>query len=143
MAYGQFSLFSNEWLGISYARKIDNMLMGGKPAKSVYQKGLIKEYIEKIAKSSIKRALEISSYYFDLEKSIKEVSYSIKKNGISIYIVGNRIVKDVQLPTDQFIAEKFEENGFTHLFTYERQLGNKIMPLLNSPSNRIREKKAQ
>ncbi len=141
VAYGQFSIFSNEWLGIRYARKIDSMLMGGKPAKFIYKKGLIAEYIEKIAKSSIKRALEISSYYFDLEKSIKEVSYSIKKNGISIYIVGNRIVKDIQLPTDQFIAEKFEENGFSHLFTYERQLGNKIMPLLNSPSNRAGEKR--
>jgi len=142
VAYGQFSMFSNEWLGIKYARKIDSMLMGGKPAKSIYQKGLIKEYIGKIAKNSIKRALEISSYYFDLEKSIKEVASSIRKNGISIYIVGNRIVKDVLLPTDQFIAEKFEENGFIHLFTYERQLGNKVMPSLNSPSNKIGEKKS-
>lgn len=52
-----------------------------------------------------------------------------------IYVVGNRRVKDVQLPTDQFIAEKFEENGFHHLFTYERVLGNKSMPLKNSPTN--------
>jgi hypothetical protein len=142
VAYGQFSMFSNEWLGVKYARKIDSMLMGGKLTRFMYQRGLIKEYIDRIGKASIKRALEISSYYFDLEKSIKEVASSIRKNGISIYIVGNRIVKDVQLPTDQFIAEKFEENGFTHLFTYERQLGNKVMPSLNSPSNKAGEKKS-
>jgi hypothetical protein len=45
------------------------------------------------------------------------------------------------LPTDQFIAEKFEENGFKHLFTYERLLGNKAMPLQNSPSNKVGERK--
>jgi hypothetical protein len=142
VAYGQFSMFSNEWFGIKYARKIDSMLMGGKSNRFMYQRGLIKEYINEISRTSIKRALEISSFYFDLEKSIKEIAPSIKKSGISIYIAGNRTVKDVQLPTDQFIAEKFEENGFTHLFTYERQLGNKVMPLLNSPSNKSGEKKS-
>ncbi|HGJ64440.1 TPA: modification methylase [bacterium] len=142
VAYGQFSLFPNEWLGIKYARRIDSMLMGGKSSKAMYQRGLIKEYINKIYEISTKRAFEISSYYFDLEKSIKEVASSVGKNGISIYVVGNRIVKDVQLPTDQFIAEKFEENGFTHLFTYERQLGNKVMPLLNSPSNKVGDKRS-
>jgi hypothetical protein len=41
------------------------------------------------------------------------------------------------LPTDQFIAEQFEKNEFNHLFTYERFLSNKSMPLKNSPSNKI------
>jgi hypothetical protein len=39
------------------------------------------------------------------------------------------------LPTDQFIAEKFEENGFRHLTTYERALSSKSMPSRNSPTN--------
>jgi hypothetical protein len=43
----------------------------------------------------------------------------------------------VQLPTDQFIAEKFEENGFKHIITYERALSNKAMPSKNSPTNEI------
>jgi hypothetical protein len=41
----------------------------------------------------------------------------------------------VKLPTDQFIAETFEENGFKHLVTYERALSNKAMPSKNSPTN--------
>jgi len=44
-------------------------------------------------------------------------------------------VKGIQLPTDQFIAEKFEENGFRHLITYQRLISNKAMPSKNSPSN--------
>jgi len=84
-----------------------------------------------------KRALEVSSFYIDLEESIKSVSNSINKNGKIIYIVGNRTVKNVPLPTDQFIAEKFEENGFKHLITYKRALSNKAMPKRNSPTNEI------
>jgi hypothetical protein len=135
VAYGQFSILTNEWLGIEYARKVDTMLMGGKAVKEKYQRGLIAEYINEIAKVSFKKALEVSSFYFDLESSIKDVASSVRKGGRIIYIIGNRTVKDICLPTDQFIAEKFEENGFKHLFTYERNLGNKSMPVLNSPTN--------
>jgi hypothetical protein len=63
------------------------------------------------------------------------VAGSLKKGGKSIYVVGNRTVKNVLLPTDQFIAEKFEESGLRHLATYERLLSNKSMPSRNSPTN--------
>lgn len=136
VAYGQFSMFSNEWLGIDYARKIDCMLMGGRSTKNLYKKGIIADYISRISKLSYTRALQISSFYQDLENSIHEVADSVKKGGKIIYVVGNRRVKNIQLPTDQFIAEKFEEKNFKHLFTYERMLGNKAMPLKNSPTNK-------
>ena len=136
VAYGQFSMFSNQWLGIDYARKIDWLLMGGKTIKNLYQNGIIGNYINNIAKISHKRALEVSSFYQDLEKSIYVIADSVKKGGKIIYVVGNRRVRNMQLPTDQFIAEKFEEKNFTHLFTYERLLSNKSMPLKNSPTNK-------
>ena len=135
VAYGQFSTLSNEWLGIDYARKIDGMLMGGiKPKKNI-QNGIIADYISEINKIDNKRALEVSAFYKDLDSSIQRVAKSVRKGGKSVYVVGNRIVKNVQLPTDQFIAEKFEENGFKHIITYERALSNKSMPSKNSPTN--------
>ncbi|GBU23670.1 modification methylase [Fibrobacteria bacterium R8-3-H12] len=135
VAYGQFSTLSNEWLGIDYARKIDGMLMGGAKNKENIKTGIIADYISKISTTDEKRALEVSAFYNDLESSIKQVASSIKKGGKSIYVVGNRTVKNVLLPTDQFIAEKFEENGLRHLTTYERLLSNKSMPSRNSPTN--------
>lgn len=136
VAYGQFSMFSNEWLGIDYARKIDCMLMGGKNDCHLYDEGIIADYIGIISKTSHTRALQVSSFYRDLEQSINQVATSVTVGGKVIYIVGNRRVKEIQLPTDQFIAEKFKENGFQHLFTYQRILGNKSMPLVNSPTNK-------
>ncbi|GHU31231.1 DNA modification methylase [Spirochaetia bacterium] len=136
VAYGQFSTLSNEWLGINNARKIDNSLMGGIKAKHIITNGVISDSINKINSIDEKRALEVSSFYNDLEVSICNVSSSIKKGGKSIYVVGNRTVKDTELPTDQFIAEKFEQNGFKHLITYKRALSNKSMPCRNSPTNK-------
>jgi len=135
VAYGQFSTLSNEWLGIDYARKIDGMLMGGSKLKQNINNGIIAYHISEINKVDSKRALEVSAFYNDLDDSIQRVAKSVCKGGKSIYVVGNRTVKNVQLPTDQFIAEKFEQNGFKHLITYERALSNKSMPSKNSPTN--------
>ncbi len=136
VAYGQFSNFANEWLDINYARKIDSMLMGGKVDNKIYNEGIISDYIKEIHKNNKKRSHEVSAFYRDLEYSIGKVSKSVKKNGFAIYLVGNRTVKNVKLPTDQFVAEKFEDNGFKHLITYERLLSNKTMPTKNSPTNK-------
>ncbi len=142
VAYGQFSNFANEWMDISYARKIDGMLMGGKKTSLLYKDGLIADYLIDIYNADNKRALEISGFYQDLEMSINKVAHSVKNSGYIIYVVGNRLVKDIQLPTDQFIAEKFEKNSFKHIITYERLLGNKSMPSKNSPSNKTGFKKS-
>jgi 16S rRNA G966 N2-methylase RsmD len=137
VAYGQFSTLSNEWIGIDYARKIDGMLMGGKKTKQNINNGLIADYISEIKKVDNNRSLEVSAFYNDLGDSIQKVAKSIRKGGKSVYVVGNRTVKNIQLPTDQFIAEKFSQNGFKHVVTYERTLSNKVMPSKNSPTNEV------
>ena len=142
VAYGQFSAFSNEWLGFAGARKIDSLLMGGKKAKILYNKGLLSSFIKKISRVDSKRALEVSSFYTDLENSVQEVAQALKPGGFSVYVAGNRTVKNITLPTDQFIAEQFEQKGFQHILTYERALSSKSMPLKNSPTN-IAGKKAK
>ncbi len=136
VAYGQFSLFANEWMEVSQARKIDKQLMGGLGTERLYKTGIIADCIASIQKQDRKRALEVSAFYADLETSIHKVARTVKHGGYSIYIVGNRRVKNIQLLTDQFIAEKFEQNGFLHQFTYERRIGNKVMPSRNSPTNK-------
>lgn len=136
VAYGQFSTFINEWLGYGEARKLDSKLMGGSKATNFYNKGLIKDYIFEIAKADKRRALEVSSFYFDLESSIKSMLDSVNRKGKVFFVVGNRRVKNILLPTDRFIAEFFCRNGFSLLQTIKRKISNKSMPLQNSPSNR-------
>lgn len=136
VAYGQFSTFINEWLGFTQARKIDAQLLGGKKAQKLYDKTCIKECISEIAKIDNKRALEISSFYFDLENSIKSIVNSVNIGGKVFFVVGNRTTKNITLPTDKFIAEVFCANCFRHITTLKRKISNKAMPYKNSPTNK-------
>lgn len=136
VAYGQFSTLTNEWLGIEDARKIDSKLMGGKRVKSLLQDSIVTSQLHEVGEVDAKRALEVSSFYEDLGRSISEVAAAVDSGGHSVYIVGNRRVKDVQLATDQFIAEEFEKADFEHVVTYERLISSKSMPAVNSPSNK-------
>ncbi|MCL2474445.1 MAG: adenine methyltransferase, partial [Alphaproteobacteria bacterium] len=135
VAYGQFSLFANAWLGIEKANTLDSNLMGGRKVKTLFDNSLINSELEAIKEQDNKRAFEVASFYYDLDHSIAKVASAIKQGGYACYIVGNRLVKGTTLSTDQFIAERFEKQGFKHVITYKRLLSNKRMPSENSPSN--------
>lgn len=137
VAYGQFSTLSNEWLGIEDARKLDKKLMGGKTTeieKTGYDD--LDSIIQQIAIEKPKRAKEIWSFYRDYKKSIENVSKIIRKNGICAYVVGNRRVSDIELPTDEFTRYIFEKNGFKHIETIIRSIPNKRQPKKTSPTNK-------
>lgn len=95
----------------------------------------MKDYINDIAQIDKKRAMEISSFYFDLEQSIKVLACCVSENAKVFFVVGNRTVKGITLPTDKFIAQTFVDNGFKHIATLQRKISNKAMPLKNSPTN--------
>lgn len=136
VAYGQFSTLSNEWLGIEDARKLDKKLMGGKTT-DIEKTGFdqLDEIIKTIETERPKRAKEIWSFYRDYKKSMENVSKTIKKNGICAYVVGNRRVSDIELPTDEFTRFVFEQNGFKHIETIVRNIPNKRQPKKTSPTN--------
>ena len=141
VAYGQFSRLSNQWLDIQNASQIDNQLMGGK-AKSIQKIGIsiIDNTIEKVARKDEKRAKDIYSFYEDYSKSIANVAGVIKKNGFACYVVGNRRVKDITLPTDEITKCLFQEHGFEYQNTFIRNIPNKRMPSRNSPTNETGKK---
>ena len=45
-------------------------------------------------------------------------------------------MKGVQIPLDYFTAEMFEQCGFEHINTIVREIPNKRMPSLTSPTNK-------
>jgi hypothetical protein len=92
--------------------------------------------IEAIADEDGKRASEVMNFYNEYLLSIQNVASQIKKGGHVCFVVGNRTVKGTQLPTDQFTAWAFEQEGLEHITTYIREIPNKRMPSKNSPSNK-------
>lgn len=137
VAYGQYSRLANEWLGFPRANQIDKMLMGGRKVNHdlIFGSEVLNKIIDLIKKEDSKRAKDVVSFYQDYENSINNVAKIIKYGGYACYVVGNRTVKGITIPTDEITAQLFEMNGFRHVETIVRNIPNKRMPLKNSPSN--------
>lgn len=136
VAYGQFSFFANAWvLDCEDSRKLDRRMMGGATTNDEAQSKVISAAVQKIRAQDNKRARDVQNFYADLSRSIRAVAAAVKKGGKAVYVAGNRTVKGEVLPTDYFIAEQFERQGFGHLITYKRKISNKNMPAINAPSN--------
>ena len=137
VAYGQYSRLANEWLGYKEASNIDNILMGGERRKHlhIFKSDILNDAIFIIQKQDKERVRDVISFYEDYEKSINNISTTLKKGAFACYVVGNRTVKGVNIPTDEITAELFKENNFEHLETIIRNIPNKRMPSKNSPTN--------
>ncbi len=137
VAYGQYSRLSSSWLGFACAEKVDRLLMGGcaqSPVRNTASK-ITDIAIEQVSKADIKRGREVFAFYHDLERSIRHVAKVLREGGHACYVVGNRTVKGVILPTDLAVMNYFESCGFEHVRTFTRRIPNKRMPARNSPSN--------
>lgn len=137
VAYGQYSRLSAAWLGLTEPEKIDRKLMGGQSVKKipVFPSKSLNETIEVIRQKDYKRALEVASFYSELQRSITNVAKVIKPGGYACYVVGNRKVKGTILPTDVAIRDFFSAEGYEYITTHHRVIPNKRMPLRNSPTN--------
>jgi site-specific DNA-methyltransferase (cytosine-N4-specific) len=139
VAYGQYSRLSAAWLGLSEPERVDNKLMGGKVSKEIpcLPSPPLEEALNIIKKNDQKRAREVATFYADLFKSIFHVAGLLRVGGYACYVVGNRKVKGVTLPTDEAVKHFFEQFGFKYVDTFHRSIPNKRMPLRNSPTNAV------
>lgn len=135
VAYGQFSRLSAEWIGLRNPRKVDRMSMGGIKKYGYLPHSPVDRAIEEIRSADGKRALQVEAFYIDLFNSIKTVASVTSEQAIVCYVVGNRRVKGITLPTDEFVEFAFRQFGFSHKETIVRNIPNKRMPSVNSPSN--------
>ena len=137
VAYGQFSRLSSQWLGYEKANRVDNALMGGTRLASDVSFGIerLDDVIGEIAETDAKRSREVASFFVDYRRSIGNVANVVKPGGYACYVVGNRTVKGLEVPTAESTAAFFEMNGFEHVEMFHRNIPNKRMPLMNSPSN--------
>ena len=91
--------------------------------------------LDLIKNKDLERAGDVYSFYHDLAQAIKTISTKMTKNGYLFWVVGNRTVKGVTLQTDKIITEIGETCGLKKIHTISRNIINKVMPSLNSPSN--------
>ena len=141
VAYGQFSRLGLQWLGYKKSEviNIDKISLGGIPTKDLTNalgSPTFKTTLDKISKIDPRRAKDVLSFYVDFDKCIKELHRVTKKGAFMCFVVGNRTVKGIQIPTDEIILELFQaKNHYKHHNTFIRNIPHKRMPKLNSPTN--------
>lgn len=144
VAYGEYSRLSLQWLNLNDMTEreilnVDKSLMGGKKFRNGFEYTLpsetLRKSLEKIITIDVERAGDVYSFYSDLNESIKSISKKTKSGGYQFWVVGNRTVKNEVLLTDVIISEMANEYGLTYVYTIDRNIPNKAMPSLNSPSN--------
>lgn len=124
VAYREYSRLSLQWINLDNLTKkeimgVDKSLMGGKKYRNGF--GLNLKYVY--------------SFYEDLDAAIKSSAQKTKKGGYHFWVVGNRTVKNIPLQTDVIISELAEQYGLETVYTIDRNIPNKVMPSLNSPTN--------
>ncbi|MBI2630897.1 transcriptional repressor LexA [Candidatus Nomurabacteria bacterium] len=142
VAYGQFSRLSAQWIDIfndpNDASGVDNALLGGKATKNLVHllpSDYLREALEKISKQDEARARDVLSFYIGLNDCLKQAHKILKSKKYFCLVIGNRLVKQVRIPTDFIIAELGEKIGFTCEDIIVRNIPGKRMPIKNSPTN--------
>lgn len=144
VAYGEYSSLTLQWLDLFELTdkeiiSIDKFLMGGSKFKNGFEYTIpsktLKNSLEKIKDIDLERAGDVYSFYLDLANSISRIAAKTKKDGYQFWVVGNRTVKGEKLFTDVIITEIAEYYGLQHIYTIDRNIINKVMPVQNSPTN--------
>jgi len=139
VAYGQFSRLALQWLGYQDANTLDKQMLGGVASRELDVKinsPTLKKTINQIATKDKKRAKEVLSFYEDFDECVGQINKVMAKGGHVCFVVGNRTVKGINIPTDKIMIEMFRVKGnYKYITTYLRTIPNKRMPKANSPTN--------
>jgi DNA modification methylase len=149
VAYGEFSKLSLQWLDLEQITReeicnMDRRLMGGSKFRNGFEFTLdsptLRKSLEVIKASDIERAGDVYSFYRDLDFAIAAIAKKMKRGGYQFWVVGNRTVKLENLQTDQILIELSSKYGLAHIYSVGRNIPNKVMPSLNSPTNEAGKK---
>ena len=148
VAYGEYSSFGNEWLdGLNpYGKveyKVDKESLGKMEElnEELEKYKILTKVIEKIKNKDAKRANEVLYFYNGYYNAIKNIVSNLKMGGRVCFVVGNRTVKEQQIPMDQITASFLESFGLKFENIFVRDILNKVMPSKNSPTNKVGIKK--
>jgi DNA modification methylase len=140
VAYGQFSRLALQWMDYEDASSLDNRLMGGKASKNLeinIDSPTLKNIMKKISEKDPIRAKDVLSFYEDFDKCVIQLNKVMAKDGYVCFVVGNRTVKGINIPTDKIMSEMFMAHGnYKYITTHLREIPFKRMPKVNSPSNK-------
>ncbi|MGQ9541375.1 MAG: TRM11 family SAM-dependent methyltransferase, partial [Armatimonadota bacterium] len=141
VAYGQFSRLSLQWLGLpcEEAKSVDRRSLGGKGQSNIHTPLYLSESLEstvgQIFQRDARRARQVKAFYDDFAQCLVEITRVCRSGAKACFVVGNRTVRGIRIPTDLILREMAEGFGWRFVEQFERRIPNNRMPLQNSPFN--------
>jgi|FaiFalDrversion2_1042247.scaffolds.fasta_scaffold01136_2 DNA modification methylase len=139
VAYGQYSRFSSLWLGLpsELVMNVDKRSLGGNHCNldTTLESYTLTQILDMIESRDKERAKEILAYFNDLYLCLKQTARVLKEGCHACYVIGNRTVKRIRIPTDIIIVELGEKLGLKYNAIFYRNIPTKRMPWENSPEN--------
>lgn len=148
VAYGQFSKHPGLWLDLPQEKllDVDSIGLGGTRKKDFSDLGspLLNRILNQVEKNDIElsknknpnRAKDVFSFFYDLDKCLEQITLVLKPNDSHCcFVVANRTVRRIKIPTDQIIVELGKKYGLKYEDTKYRTIANKAMAVKNAPEN--------
>ena len=134
VAYGQFSKYPALWLGLRGVTGVDKASLGGRPTDGEeLPSETLKRTLEEIKKKSRERYNDVLWFFSDLFRCLEQLREVL--SGCCCFVVGNRTVRRVQVPTDRIIVELGEALGLEFETLIRREIPSKRLPWQNAPEN--------
>ena len=84
-------------------------------------------------------AKRLSSFCFDLHKSVESLSNLVARQGYMVWTLGNRSIAGKRVPLDEIVFEFLEAYEVRRVAKFTRPILSKRMPARNSSSETIQD----
>lgn len=141
VAYGQFSSFAMEWLGLYdiKPRHLDVEPLG--PAidrdDCLDLSNRFARIYRRIKRLDGQRAHFVLQFFQGMTDALIRMRESLESSGHCCMVVGNRTVRGIGVPTDAILCELAESVGFELEEIISRRVRNKVMPYATKPLNSL------
>jgi hypothetical protein len=148
--YGQHSYLPLQWIDLkdidrrvnvdclSTTRAIDARSLGGhranarKPEPILSNSPTLADVLKRLDHLPPDRASRVAAFSRDLYSCINPILKKLRQNAYMIFVIGNRRVGGIEIPTCQILREFLESQDATHVFTIDRSIPTKRMASKNS-----------
>ncbi|OGS78591.1 MAG: hypothetical protein A2Z94_06410 [Gallionellales bacterium GWA2_55_18] len=152
--YGQFSFLALNWIPIEdidtnipldinkNTHSIDSASMGGSLRDSPQKAGALfsrsrtfKRFFCELENGNPSATKRLSSFCFDLHKSIESLSRLMAPQGHMVWTLGNRSIGGKRVPLDEIVSEFLDSYNVRRVAKFNRPIPCKRTPIRNNQSD--------
>jgi len=151
--YGQYSFLPLQWIDsqdipvkwnndyLRTAQEIDRRSLGGSISNKkmihriiLKKSDSLKELLSTLANDDQGRQYKVASFFYDMDKALKNILLQLAPNAFMVFTLGNRRVANLLVPMNQIMRELLEAQGAIFITEITRDIPSKRMASKNRNS---------